>query len=52
MDFYGNRKMEYYGTYKMNNGTFFKVYKNGNKMFDQNGIEITEEELKNYSKLD
>ena len=52
MELYGNSDMEYYGLYKMNNGTFFKVYKKGNKMVDQNGIEIAEEELKNYTKLD
>ena len=43
---------EYIATYKMPNGTFFELYKNGNKLVDQNGNEISEAELNNYEKIE
>ena len=45
-------KKEYYGTYKMNNGCFFEVFKTENGFVDGNGFEITEEELQEYTKID
>ena len=43
---------EYIATYKMPNGTFFELYKdNEGNMFDQNGNEISEDELNNYEKV-
>lgn len=45
--------IEYYGTYKLGNGTFFEVFIDENKKFiDIYGTEITIAELKNYEKVD
>lgn len=43
---------KYVATYKMPNGTFFKLYKdeNGN-MYDQNKVPIDDEELSKYEKV-
>lgn len=43
---------EYIATYKMPNGTFFELYKNDDKLVDQNGNEISEDELNNYEKIE
>lgn len=43
---------EYIATYKMPNGTFFELYKNDDKLVDQNGNEIGEDELNNYEKIE
>ena len=43
---------EYIATYKMPNGTFFELYKNNDKLVDQNGNEISEDELSNYEKVE
>lgn len=42
----------YIATYKMPNGTFFELYKNNDKLVDQNGNEISEDELSNYEKVE
>lgn len=44
--------LDYVATYKMNNGCLVKVYKTSNGLVDNNGIVITEEELKEYIKID
>lgn len=41
---------EYYGTYKMGNGTFFEVYEENGKYYDVYGQEITDTELKKYER--
>ena len=43
---------KYIATYKMPNGTFFELYKNNDKLVDQNGNEISEDELSNYEKVE
>lgn len=43
---------DYIATYKMNNGCLVRVYKTNNGLVDDNGIAITEEELKEYIKID
>ena len=43
---------EYIATYKMPNGIFFELYKNDDKLVDQNGNEISEAELNNYEKIE
>ena len=43
---------EYIATYKMPNGTFFELYKNDDKLVDQNGNEISEDKLNNYEKIE
>ena len=43
---------DYIATYKMNNGCLIRVYKTNNGLVDDNGIVITENELKEYIKID
>lgn len=45
--------MKYYGMYKMWNGTFFRVYQlEDGTLVDENKVEIDEEELNEYVKVD
>lgn len=43
---------DYIATYKMNNGCLVKVYKTNNGLVDENNIEISEDELNEYIKID
>ena len=40
-----------YGVYIMNNGCIINVFKKDNILIDENGFEITENELNEYRKI-
>lgn len=43
---------EYFGTYKMTNGCFLKVFKTENGLIDSNNIAINNEELNEFKRID